>query len=84
MAVNPPSDNVLRAFASAVRVKGKTRFPGGIRRRWKDPDGTIYEWDYENGTVEVYARRGRPHLGEFDPTTGGQTGAARSDRSVEP
>ncbi|MBO0735246.1 MAG: hypothetical protein J2P48_01550 [Alphaproteobacteria bacterium] len=43
--VHPPADNVLPGFPRAARTKGKTWFPGGIRRRWKDPDGMIYEWD---------------------------------------
>ncbi len=32
-------------------------FSGGLRRRWRDPDGVIYEWDYQHGTVEVYDAR---------------------------
>jgi hypothetical protein len=80
---HPPADNVLRAFPRARRVRGKTPFASGIRRRWRDPDGTIYEWDYQHGTVEVYDRRGF-HLGEFDPETGAQLSPAISGRIVEP
>jgi hypothetical protein len=66
-------------------VKSKTPRPGGRgrRRRWKDDDGTILEWDYQHGTVEVYNPRGR-HIGEFDPLTGVQTKGADATRSVEP
>jgi hypothetical protein len=64
-------------------VRGKTRFPGGIRRRWRDPDGTIYEWDYQHGTVEVYDRHGS-HLGEYEPSSGAQMGSAVLGRTVEP
>ena len=27
---------------------------GGLRQRWKSRSGTIYEWDYQQGRVEVY------------------------------
>jgi hypothetical protein len=82
--VFPPANDLLPAFPLATRRRGKTRFPGGVRRRWKDPDGTIYEWDYQHGTVEMYDRRGRPHRGEFDPRTGAQIGPPDPRRSVEP
>jgi Cytotoxic len=68
----------------AKRSKRKTWFPGGMRRRWKDPDGTIYEWDYENGRVEIYGRRGEPHRGEYDPVTGKQTKPPDPTRVYEP
>ena len=42
------------------------------------------EWDYENGRVEVYSRRGEPHRGEYDPKTGEQTKPPDPRRSVEP
>jgi hypothetical protein len=42
---------------------------GGLRKRWKDPDGTIYEWDYLHGSVEKFDKRGK-HLGEFNFRTG--------------
>lgn len=56
---------------------------GGIRPRWKDPDGRIYEWDYQEGHVEVYNRRGR-HQGAFDPQTGRKIKSADPKRRVEP
>jgi antitoxin component YwqK of YwqJK toxin-antitoxin module len=54
-----------------------------MRPRWKEPDGTIYEWDSQHGTVEKYDADGN-HLGEFDQFNGKQTGPAISTRSVEP
>lgn len=84
LPVLPPEDDVLPGFPEAQRSKSKTWFPGGKRRRWKEPDGTIFEWDYENGRLEKYARRGTPHLGEFDPITGEQTKPSEPGRKVEP
>ncbi|WP_134705485.1 MULTISPECIES: colicin E3/pyocin S6 family cytotoxin [unclassified Rahnella] len=43
----------------------------------------IYEWDSQHGTVEVYDKSGRNHLGEFNPETGFQTKPADSSRRVE-
>jgi len=63
----------LKAFPDAVMVPRKTPRPGGGRRhRWKRPDDTILEWDYQHGKVEKYNWLGH-HLGEFDPETGAQT-----------
>ncbi|WP_247595511.1 colicin E3/pyocin S6 family cytotoxin [Brenneria roseae] len=78
---NPP----LPAFPDAKRSPRKTPIQGGggLRARWKDSDGKIYEWDSQHGTVEVYDRSGRTHLGEFDPVTGEQTKSADSRRRVE-
>jgi hypothetical protein len=76
---------VLPARPDAVQVRAKTPTgTGGLRRRWLDPDGTIYEWDYQHGTVRVYDRNGH-HLGEIDPYTGERL-ARESDRSrrIEP
>lgn len=81
--VPPPEDDVLPAFPEARRVKSKTPFPGRRRRRWKTPDGTIYEWDYQHGNVEAYSPRG-VHLGEFDPVTGRQVKRRDRGKAVEP
>jgi len=81
--VPPPANDALPAFPLARRSKGKTGFSGGIRRRWKDVDGTILEWDYQHGRVEKYDGRGN-HLGEFDPATGHQVGSPQPGRTVEP
>jgi hypothetical protein len=78
-----PAPTNLPAFPQAVRVKPKTRFPGGLRRRWKDADGTIYEWDYRHGRVEKYNADGQ-HVGEFDPLTGRQLADANPAYRVEP
>jgi hypothetical protein len=79
-----PAPLVLPAFPEAQRVRGKTPVPGsGLRQRWKSRSGTIYEWDYRHGRVEMYDRRGR-HLGEFDPNTGARTKPANQHYQVEP
>lgn len=56
---------------------------GGLRKRWKTKDGTIFERDSQHGAVEKYSKRGK-HLGEFNPETGEQTKNADSTREVEP
>jgi len=71
------------AFPSAVRSKPKTPFSGGMRVRWKDDQGRIYEWDYRHGGVEAYDPRGR-HLGEFDPNTGLRTKPPDPARTIQP
>jgi len=78
---NPP----LPAFPDAKRAPRKTAIQGGggLRVRWKDSKGKIYEWDSQHGTVEVYDKSGRNHLGEFNPETGFQTKPADSSRRVE-
>ncbi|WP_410175517.1 colicin E3/pyocin S6 family cytotoxin [Rahnella perminowiae] len=43
----------------------------------------MYEWDYQHGTVEVYDKSGRDHLGEFDSITGIQTKPADPSRKVD-
>lgn len=73
----PPPDTLL-AFPDAKRVT-----PKSFRKRWKDSDSNIYEWDYQHGRVEKYNRRGQ-HLGEFDDVTGHQYGGPVPGRSVEP
>lgn len=78
-----PPPVVPPAFPDLRRVKPKTRFGGGLRKRWKDSADNIYEWDYLHGLVEKYTPIGR-HLGEFDPNTGEQTAPADRNRSVEP
>lgn len=78
-----PAPLLLRAFP-AHRVRTKTpRLGGGLRQRWKDQSGSICEWDYQHGRVEVDDRRGR-HIGEYDPETGAQTKPANPDYQVEP
>jgi Cytotoxic len=64
-------------------VKPKTPFAGGLRRRWKGPNGQIYEWDYQHGTVERYTPAGK-HLGEVDPETGELKKGPDASRSIKP
>jgi len=75
----------LPAFPDAKKAVSKTLIKGGgkFRYRWKDSKKTIYEWDSQHGTVEVYDKSGRNHLGEFDPVTGKQTKPADPARKVE-
>jgi hypothetical protein len=79
-----PAPKGLTAFPDAVKVDFKTRVQGGggVRRRWKDSKGRIYEWDSQHGAVEMYDKQGK-HLGEFDPVTGEQTKPASPGRKVE-
>lgn len=80
-----PKPDTLVAFPGAKRARSKTPVQGGggQRQRWKDPDGTIYEWDSQHGTVEKYNRRGR-HLGEFDHLTGAELKPGNTKRRIEP
>jgi hypothetical protein len=75
----------LEAFPDANPVKPKTSIQGGggLRKRWKDEEGNIYEWDSRHGTVEKYDKKGR-HLGEFDASTGEQLKLANPNYEVEP
>ncbi len=79
-----PAPRTLPAFQRATRATSKTPIRGGgLRKRWKDDDGTIYEWDYAHGTVEIYDSRGH-HQGEFDPDDGRRLKPASPSRRVEP
>lgn len=78
-----PAPRGLNGFSDAVPVKKKANVQGGgkKRSRWKDHKGRIFEWDYENGRVEMYDRQGK-HLGEFDPETGNRTKDAEPGRTT--
>ena len=80
-----PPPKGLSAFPDAKITTRKTPLKGGggLRKRWKTKDGTIFEWDSQHGAVEKYSKRGK-HLGEFNPETGEQTKNADSTREVEP
>ena len=79
-----PKPKLLAAFPKAKWARSKTPMTGGGQRpRWKDPDGTIYEWDAQHGAVEKSSKRGI-HLGEFDHLTGNQRKPAKPERTVEP
>ena len=75
----PPAFPHLRP----ARPKTPVSKGGGLRKRWKDHAGNIYEWDYQHGTIEKYNGRGR-HLGEFDSNTGQMMKPPNPDRSVTP
>jgi hypothetical protein len=78
-----PAPKTLTAFPDATRAKQMSSVQGGgkKRSRWKDRKGRIYEWDYENGRVELYNKQGK-HLGEFDPETGERTKDAEPERTT--
>ena len=80
----PPKE--LPGVPDAKPSKPKTPKQGGNsgkRKRWKDSDGNIYEWDYQHGDVEKYDKRGK-HKGSIDPNTGEQTKPPVKGRTVEP
>lgn len=79
-----PAPLSLPAFPDAIKTDAKSRVQGGggIRKRWKDRKGRIYEWDYENGRVELYSKQGK-HLGEFNAETGEKTKPAKPGRNVK-
>ena len=66
-----------------VRRKTPLRRGGGLRPRWRDAKGNLYEWDYQHGTLEKYNKRGM-HLGEYDPLTGVLLSPANLTRSINP
>jgi len=80
-----PAPKGLTAFPNATRATRKTPIKGGggLRKRWKTPNGKIFEWDSQHGAVEMYDKRGR-HLGEYHTTTSEQTKPADNTRKVEP
>jgi len=82
---HPTPKGVLPAFPDLFRVRSKTAVQGGggLRPRWNDRAGNIYEWDRQHGALEKYNRRGK-HQGEFDHVTGRQTKSADKTREVEP
>ena len=41
---------------------------GGLRPRWKDKDGNIFEWDSQHGEMEIYDKQGK-HQGSYNPKT---------------
>lgn len=83
MRIPPPAN--LPAFPDARHAKPRTAVKGGgaLRKRWKDSEGRIYEWDSRHGTVELFDPRGK-HLGEFDPNTGRQLKPANPHYTVDP
>jgi hypothetical protein len=80
-----PAPKEVTGVLGLKQAKPKTPVQGGggLRKRWKDQKGNIYEWDSQHGALEKYNKRGK-HLGEFDSSTGEQTKPADKTRSVEP
>jgi len=80
----PPPKGNPPAFTELKRANAKTPVQGGggLRRRWVDDKGRIYEWDSQHGTLEKYTKNGK-HLGEFDPTTGEQLKPPDPAREVQ-
>jgi hypothetical protein len=81
--IPPPKDIPGIPGAKWAKPKTPVQGGGGLRRRWKDKRGNIYEWDYQEGHVEKYNPRGK-HQGAFDPNTGEQKKPADPKRGVEP
>ncbi|MEV4696120.1 colicin E3/pyocin S6 family cytotoxin [Pseudomonas brassicacearum] len=82
---HPTPKGVIPAFPDLVRGRSKTPVQGGggLRPRWHDRKGNIYEWDRQHSALEKYNPRGN-HLGEFNHITGEQTKKADKTRKVEP
>ncbi len=79
-----PPPSVPRGIRNLSLEKRKTiSSGGGLRKRWKDKKGNIFEWDSQHGRLEKYNKRGK-HLGEYDPDSGLQTKPADPTRKVEP
>jgi hypothetical protein len=79
-----PAPKMPKAFQNLRITKRKTPSSGGgLRKRWKDDKGTIFEWDSQHGRIEKYNKKGK-HLGEFDADTGAMTKPADPTRKVEP
>ncbi|WP_298977398.1 colicin E3/pyocin S6 family cytotoxin, partial [uncultured Campylobacter sp.] len=66
-----PKTKDLKGFPGLTKDRRKTPIQGGggLRKRWKDKKGNIYEWDYRHGGLEKYDKQGW-HLGQFDHITG--------------
>lgn len=58
------------------------QYEEATRKRWKDSEGRIFEWNYEYGVVDLYDKEGK-HLGAFDHITGDQTKPAKPGQTVE-
>ena len=81
-----PKTEDITGFPGLIEQKRKTRKRngGGLRERWKDAKGRrIFEWDSEQGELEVYRYSDLEHLGSFDPYTGEQRGPAKDERRIE-
>ncbi|MFE0307607.1 colicin E3/pyocin S6 family cytotoxin [Amycolatopsis sp. NPDC058986] len=50
----PPPHDRGATGATAAKRKTPVQGGGGLRKRWKDDKGNIYEWDYRHGEWEMY------------------------------
>lgn len=67
----------------ATFLKQLTKVPRSGRHRWKnEKEDRIYEWDSQEGELEVYNRQ-RIHLGTVDPETGVVRKRAKKGRSID-
>ena len=82
--IREPETSELKGFPGLTEAKRKTPIQGGggLRKRWKDKKGNIYEWDYRHGELEKYDKQGR-HLGQFNHITGEQTKPANKTRRIQ-
>lgn len=81
-----PKTEDITGFPGLIEQKRKTRKRngGGLRERWKDAKGKrLFEWDSEQGELEVYRYSDVKHLGSFDPYTGERRGPAKDERRIE-
>ncbi|MHA4969554.1 S-type pyocin domain-containing protein [Pseudomonas extremorientalis] len=80
-----PKTKEITGFPGLIEQKRKTRKRngGGLRERWKDAKGKrLFEWDSEQGELEVYRYSDVKHLGSFDPYTGERRGPAKDERRI--
>ena len=80
-----PKTEEITGFPGLIEQKRKTRKRngGGLRERWKDAKGKrLFEWDSEQGELEVYRYSDVKHLGSFDPYTGERRGPAKDERRI--
>ena len=82
--IPPPKTKDLKGFPGLTKDRRKTpnQGGGGLRKRWKDKKGNIYEWDSRHGALEKYDKQGW-HLGQFDYITGKQTKPADKTRRIQ-
>ncbi|MCD7039724.1 S-type pyocin domain-containing protein [Pseudomonas sp. MAFF 311095] len=81
-----PRTEDITGFPGLIEQKRKTRKRngGGLRERWKDAKGKkLFEWDSEQGELEVYRYSDVKHLGSFDPYTGERRGPAKDERRID-
>jgi hypothetical protein len=74
------NDNFLPDLTPAKK-KTPVQGGGGLRPRWKDDKGKIYEWDSQHGEYEIYSKQGN-HEGSYNPKTGEKKPAVKG-REVE-